>query len=265
MGSDSELAFENAKVPEPVYPGDQDIVHGRHLYRNEGKDIDLYRFELTEGGVLTAETMAERQLDSSLLDSVISLYRERAGQQELIARNDDYFSEDSYLQLDLEPGVYYVGVSAAGNLAYDPQIEDSGFGGVSEGKYDLRLTFQPNADRSLVDRDNSQTTGADPVSRATALDGDGDGEPGGVFNFWFRVATRTLYVDAYGATGCTGTGSLTNPGRLAPGNPPRRDGHGGQRGGDQTAAGIHRGGKPSAHREPQPGRPPGAGQAGAGR
>ena len=82
-----------------------------------------------------------RQPDSSLLDSVITLYRDQNGQRELIARNDDYFSDDSYLELDLEPGVYYVGVTAAGNDDFNPAIEESCFGGVLEGKYNLPLSF----------------------------------------------------------------------------------------------------------------------------
>ncbi len=209
MGSDSVLAYGNDNVPEPVYPGDQDIVHGRHLYRNEGKDIDLYRFELTESGVMSAEILAERRGDSSLLDAVLALYREENGQRELIARNDDYFSDDSFLQMALQAGVYYIGVSAAGNIDYNPAIEDTGFGGLSEGPYDLRLTFRPDADNSLVDVDNALNTNAKPLSRATPLDGDGDGVPGGVFNFWFRVDATPIIVDKTAPSG--GTGNLTSP------------------------------------------------------
>jgi len=209
MGSDSVLAYGNDNVPEPVYPGDQDIVHGRHLYRNEGKDIDLYRFELPESGVMSAEILAERRADSSLLDAVLALYREENGQRELIARNDDYFSDDSFLQMTLQAGVYYVGVSAAGNIDYNPAVEDTGFGGLSEGPYDLRLTFRPGADNSLVDVDNALNTNANAVSRATPLDADGDGVPGGVFNFWFRVDATPIIVDKTAPSG--GTGNLTSP------------------------------------------------------
>ena len=52
-------------------------------------------------------------------------------------------------------------------------------GGRSEGKYDLRLDFAPPAASTLTDADGSPTP----------LDGDGDGVPGGVFNYWF-VPTR---------------------------------------------------------------------------
>ena len=60
-------------------------------------------------------------------------------------------------------------------------IEDSGVGGTSAGIYDLRLTFRPGAVRSITDADNSSLDG-------TPIDGDLDGVPGGIYNFWFRVA-----------------------------------------------------------------------------
>lgn len=216
-GSDPTLAFDN--TAEPIYPGSYDIVHGQYLYRPDGKDVDLYRIVVTRTGVLTAETIAERQADSSLLDSVISLYREQDGQRELVARNDDYFGEDSYLQFAIEPGVYYVGVSASGNTDYNLEVEDTGFGGVTEGKYNLRLTFQPdtNAAHSILDEDNKWTAAAGAGSQTTLFDGDGDGEPGGVYDFWFRVAPRQLFVDTYVRAGederliCPGTGSLDSP------------------------------------------------------
>ena len=46
MGEDTDLTFDNPI--EPDFPGDHDIVHLQHLFRPESKDIDLYRFELSE-------------------------------------------------------------------------------------------------------------------------------------------------------------------------------------------------------------------------
>ena len=99
------------------------------------------------------------------------------------------------------------GVSASGNNDYDPNIEDSGFGGTSQGDYELRLTFRKDADESIVD------------ATGVALDGDADGNPGGVNNFWFRAATpadfttadepRVIYVDK--ATGGVQVGTLADP------------------------------------------------------
>jgi len=210
---------------EPVFPGDHDLVHGRHLHRNEGKDIDLYRFALQERGVLTLETFAERLPESSLLDTVLTLFVERPdGTRELIARNDDYFSEDSFLQLALEAGTYFVGVSSTGNTNYDPSIEDTGFGGTTEGRYDLRLNFRPAADRSIVD------------ATGTEFDGNADGLASGVFNFWLQAAALadTVFVDKSAPAG--GNGTLASPlnnlaaafaGGLQPGDIVRIVGNGG--------------------------------------
>jgi len=175
---------------EPDFPGDADIVHGQALYRPESRDIDLYRFTLPNAGQLTAETIAERLNDSSLLDTVIRLYRQNPdGSRTAIAANDDYFSEDSMLALDLEAGTYFIGVSASGNDAYDPTINDSGMNGTTQGRYELRLVFRPNAANSIVDSALNQ-----PAQR---FDGDQDGVAGGVFNYWFRAVdpSRLRVVD----------------------------------------------------------------------
>ncbi|MCA9168318.1 MAG: pre-peptidase C-terminal domain-containing protein, partial [Planctomycetales bacterium] len=197
LGSNQVLANYD---PEPVFPGDNDLVHAMHLFRPEGRDIDLYRFELTQSGLFSAETTAERATDVSFLDTNLRLYREdEAGNRELVARNDDYFSNDSFISLNLEPGVYYVGVSASGNDQYDPAVEDSGIGGTTSGDYELRLDFRPDVNNTLVD------------ATGVAFDGDADGVPGGVYNFWFRAQTpeNTLIVDKSAPGG--GVGSLTSP------------------------------------------------------
>ncbi|MGM0486523.1 MAG: choice-of-anchor L domain-containing protein [Planctomycetota bacterium] len=198
---------------EPVFPGDHDIVHGQHLHRPESNDIDLYRFDLTDAGVFTVETQAQRLSTPSQLDTVLNLYKEnRDGTHELIARNDDYFNSDSRIELSLEPGTYFVGVSASGNWDYDPKVEDTGKEGHSEGNYRLRLNFRPGGDNTIVD------------ATGTVLDGNADGTPGGVHNFWFRAAApsdgtasdepRTIFVDKANANAGgveTGDGSLANP------------------------------------------------------
>jgi len=107
------------------------------------------------------------------------------GNREVVARNDDYFSDDPFLSQELEAGVYYLGVSAKGNDAYDPTIEDSGYGGLTDGNYDLNVTFSPSdSGSSLADADASPT----------AFDGNSDGIPGDAFNFWFESGS-TVFVD----------------------------------------------------------------------
>ncbi len=47
QGDDPSLGGGN----DPSYPGDHDIVHGRHLHRPESTDVDVYRFTLDKMGV----------------------------------------------------------------------------------------------------------------------------------------------------------------------------------------------------------------------
>ena len=312
--------------PEPVFPGNQDVLHGRFLHRPDGRDVDLYRFEVSLGqgrefGTLTAETFAERLSDSSLLDTTLTLFEEEsasattsfglgaavsvridsrlAGElgnrsriefiqssrgtgdtsvrvsrvlgddgQPLsnaievdiprlgpgttsvsvrqvvdainadafastlfdvsvsggdaaadvigvsldsfapirlsgggivpVTRNDDYFSNDSYLSAKLTGGVYFVGVSASGNEDYDPARPGTGNGGRTEGDYELLLKFEPQLSQTDVIRDLDSDREGVP---GTAIDGDLDGTPGGVKNFWFqtRSTDRILRVGSDGS------------------------------------------------------------------
>ncbi len=197
-------AFNSVLAPgvgtEIVLPGDAEIVHGQYLYRPDSKDIDLYQFRLPTAGRISIEAFAERMSQASLLDSQIRLYQQQAnGSWTEVAANDDYYSSDSFIELELGAGNYIVGVSAAGNNQYDPTISDSGLNGRSEGRYQLRMDFRAPAAAVLND------------ATGTALDGDADGKSGGVFDFWFRpsTATNTKFVDKSAAAG--GTGSITSP------------------------------------------------------
>ncbi|MBU6236831.1 MAG: hypothetical protein KGQ51_03315 [Planctomycetes bacterium] len=200
---------------ENVFPGNADIIHGQYLFRPESRDIDLYKFTVPDvGGKLSLQVSAERESDSSLLDAALRLYRNEGSSSSPrwveLAANDDYFSKDPRIDLDfVTGGEYAIGVSAKGNNSYDPSIADSGLGGRSEGKYKLRIDYRPPAASTLVDA----------KGLPTPLDGDGDGRPGGVFNYWF-VPTRpdrsanptsaiTLWVDKTAASG--GTGTLAAP------------------------------------------------------
>lgn len=185
---------------EIILPGDGDIVHGQYLYRPDSKDIDLYQFSVPTAGRVSIETFAERMSQASLLDTTLHLYQQNAqGGWDEIAVNDDYFSSDSMIELELQKGNYIVGVSASGNSNYDPTISDSGIGGRSEGRYQLRMDFLPPASGILRD------------STGTAFDGDSDGTPGGTYDFWFRPSgpSNTKFVDKAATT--TGNGSIATP------------------------------------------------------
>jgi hypothetical protein len=189
---------------EPVYPLDNDVLHGQHMFRPDSIDIDLYRVQLDERGLLRAEIRAERLGPSSLLDATLTLYEEYVEngitKYRLVARNDDYFSEDSYIELYLKPGIYYVGIAASGNNKYDPTNPDTGVGGRSQGDYQLRLTYQPrgvNSSDPETFRDLSAAPWMLVDETGVLLDGDGDGVPGGVYNYWFNVQdlSRHIFVD----------------------------------------------------------------------
>lgn len=121
------------------------------------------------------------------------------GDIEQLRRNDDYFSEDSRIIASLGEGTYYVGVAASGNDTYDPTIPASGFGGLTQGRYDLSLRFEPQVDETNVIRDLDDVRNGVP---GTPIDGDADGIAGGVHNFWFqtRAENRQLEITGDGST-----------------------------------------------------------------
>ncbi len=186
---------------EPVFPGDHDIVHIQRLHPPRSNDFDLYKFEIAEAGLFQVETVAERLMPSaSLLDTKITLYEQGSDARQYLAANDDYFGRDSYLELELEPGVYYLGVSSTGLEGVDPAIANTGFGGTTEGVYDLKFDFSARPSSHLRD------------ATGRSLDGDGDGISGGNYEFWFQSG-RTIFVDKANDTsaGVDGDGSLGNP------------------------------------------------------
>jgi len=193
---------------ESVFPGDYDKVQLSQYYPATGSDVDVYRFTLPTAGRLSAETIVARpgQPVTSQLDSQLTLYREDVvnGQtvRTVVARNDDYYGRDSFIGLDLSAGSYYIAVSSTGNDRFNPEVNDSGYGGRTDGGYQLKLGFQPAS--------TSATTIVD--ASGTLLDGDRDGRPGGAYNFWFNTAgaAKTVFVDK-AASGAGADGTAAKP------------------------------------------------------
>lgn len=142
-------------------------------------------------------------VNSSLLDSVITVYQETtnaitgAVTRTKIARNDDYYGKDSFVDLRLGAGKYYVAVTSKGNTDFDPTVPDSGMGGLTEGAFQLKMNFLADGRYSFV-RD----------IYGTAIDGDADGKPGGNYSFDFQSGP-TIFVDKLASN--PGTGSITDP------------------------------------------------------
>ncbi|QEG38917.1 tandem-95 repeat protein [Roseimaritima ulvae] len=203
MGNATEYAGSSS---EWVFPGDVDIVHGQYLYRPDNRDVDMFEIVQPAGqaGTLLLETFAERRDGGSLLNSQLVVYkRNPSGVLEMVGSNDDSYGDDSGLSLNLEAQdsdtSYFVAVTARGNEDFDPRHEGSGSGGDSQGDYDLLVRFNPRTGSTISD------------AAGTPIDGDGDGNPGGAFNFWFQAAdaANTMYVDAAAAPG--GNGSEAAP------------------------------------------------------
>lgn len=203
QGSETEIP---ASFPtEWSFPGTNDIEHGQYLFRPDNKDVDFYSITPTEDGTLAAEAFAERLQNASFLNTHLSLYEDTPSGPVLLAANDDWSGNDSRLTFDVEAGVkYFIGVTAQGNENFDPQVDDTGSGGDSQGNYELLVNFQGKAANAIVD------------AAETPIDGDGDGTPGGQFDFWFRSATTadTIYVDAANpviSNAGANRGSIDNP------------------------------------------------------
>ena len=131
-----------------------------------------------------------------------------------ISRNDDYFSDDSFLEANLGSGTYFLGVAASGNNEYLPTVPGSSTGGLSQGRYDVLLKFEPQVDQQFVLRDRDDDSRGVP---GTPIDGNNDGRPGGAHNFWFQTRSleRQIRFELGGAAVPAGqTIRVTSPGGL---------------------------------------------------
>ena len=199
--SSNQGRFSPTDLGEEEFPGSYDIGHLLQLHPKLGSDIDLYRFDVPAGtsGIFTAETVVARPGEERLseLDTVLTLYREttegNSTIREMIARNDDTYSRDSLIDIRLDTTLdesdvtYYVAVTSTGNTDFNPELHDSGYGGRSEGSYQLNLSFKEDS----LTADNSLGTILDKTG--TALDGDQNGVAGGTFKYWFKTASPGKY------------------------------------------------------------------------
>jgi hypothetical protein len=85
-------------------------------------------------------------------------------QQQILSRNDDYYGTDSFASLSVQPGIYYVAVTASGNDQFNPDVANSGWGGQTFGNYSLQVGFKPAAETPLTDPGLSLYVPANPVT-----------------------------------------------------------------------------------------------------
>lgn len=109
-------------------------------------DVDIYKFQLNQGNVVTLDIDAATQ-DSSL-DSLLRLFDSEGNE---IVNNDDGFTEDevastdSLIEFSAEiDGEYYVGVSSFPNFEYDQINGSTNFSndfGATFGDYNLTISI----------------------------------------------------------------------------------------------------------------------------
>jgi len=105
------------------------------------RDVDLFRVSLAAGQRLTIDVAARSLATPSTLDSYLRLFDSKG--RELAANDDTSGTPDSSLSfMAPKAGVYYVGVSGSGNVAYRPSRAGSGRTG-STGAYQIEFTFGP--------------------------------------------------------------------------------------------------------------------------
>ncbi len=153
-------------------------------FTNDKNLIDASTGKLSNGhfGVLFSSSSTQQDLAVSIVSAVVNAAREAglnaaatlgagnvqlagpitvntsgapeispSATRQVIARNDDYFGKDSFINTSLSPGIYYVAVTSTGNDQFNPTVADSGWGGRTFGRYQLKLGFQPDAAQTLTD------------------------------------------------------------------------------------------------------------------
>ncbi len=200
ISDDPTVNLATQPAPENILPSPIDIATGQYMYRTDSSAIDLYKFELPTAGTLSLETIAQRMQNSSTLNTNLELFN---SQDQVIARNDDYYGTDSYINLvNLPAGTYYVGVSASGNDNYNPNVPLSGTGGTSQGPYELRIGFAPSPAAPatvLVDGNLALDSSANVPDQPAAVLADGnialDNQSGVTLSFTAGTAPLTAGLD----------------------------------------------------------------------
>ena len=107
-----------------------------------GLDVDMFQVSLSAGIPIRVDVDA--QIIGSELNSVLRIFNAAGNQVAFSNRNaapGEFLRRDPYLQFTpLTSGTYYIAVSGANNLFYDPRVEGSGSQG-STGFYDIKITY----------------------------------------------------------------------------------------------------------------------------
>jgi Subtilase family/Repeat of unknown function (DUF5648)/Bacterial pre-peptidase C-terminal domain len=118
-------------------------------------DVDIFRFEVTSPGIVTIKLGSDPENPDDF-DTYLRLFDDSGNE---LAFNDDFGIDDSTLfsslDINLQPGTYYTGVSGFENYAYDPHVAGSGVSGET-GNYSLQFS---------LDHENNNLTPGSTVYR----------------------------------------------------------------------------------------------------
>ena len=116
-------------------------------------DVDIFRFEVLSPGVVTIEV--DSNIDNPAdFDTFLRLF-DGAGNQ-LAFDDDGGTGLFSRLDVNLNPGTYYAGISGFNNSSYDPNLAGSGVAAAT-GNYSLQFNLNNNDPNGLI-------SGAIPVN-----------------------------------------------------------------------------------------------------
>ena len=123
------------------------------------RDVDIFRFEVAVPGNVTIE-VGSHPNNPNDFDTVLRLFDPFGN--EIGFDDDDGEGSFSRLEVALDPGTYYAGISGYSNLNYDPNVPSSGVSGAT-GNYSLQFSLG-NTDP------NGILAGAVPINLGSDID-----------------------------------------------------------------------------------------------
>ncbi|MBL8798808.1 MAG: VCBS repeat-containing protein [Planctomycetia bacterium] len=157
--------------------------------------VDMFAVELVAGDRLTVDIDA--QSIGSGLNSHVRLF-DLDGNE--LAANDDFDGRDSRLTFQVvQGGTYYIGVSAAGNAAYDPTSTEPALGGTTVGHFELTVsrinaTPAPDLVGTRFDVVQSSLAGLDTITIHYTVQNRGGATTGNGFRVNFGISTDNLFL-----------------------------------------------------------------------
>ncbi|MCW5753200.1 MAG: S8 family serine peptidase [Phycisphaeraceae bacterium] len=150
-------------------------------------DRDLFRFVAVQGSTLTAQVNSGGSLNAALRLFDVN------GSQIVLSNPDNSNSASIESFVFAQGGTYYLGVSAASNVAYDPNVIPSGSASTTTGTYTLNVVMVPGVTDTARVLDAANTT-AGVANDGTFGAGTGQNRTGisfQGFEFLFRTSDPT--------------------------------------------------------------------------